>query len=265
MVKLVLWAEGKRAPSGIRKLLTALSERLQLGNAVDWTKDMSVKKMLKGLEQERRELLGDEDESVEREALPLGVVKKFYLEKPENMRMIVWVCNRVLILMGFATMRRPGEWEQVKRKHVRFEQQTGYVYMIRLKKTKTLKKGRTIVVDPTGGLFCPVTALKIYMERLPGNDDDALFPDMGKGSINMKKGITPDAVSKVVTLAAAFAGVDGRFTGHSLRIGGATAALQGGATVEQIRAVGDWSSDAVWLYLWGVGAAAAGVRKAMGL
>lgn len=54
-------------------------------------------------------------------------------------------------------------------------------------------------------------------------------------------------------------------SGDSLRIGGATAALQGGATVEQVRATGDWTSDAVNLYMRAVGAARSGITTKMGL
>lgn len=56
---------------------------------------------------------------------------------------------------------------------------------------------------------------------------------------------------------AQMVGLTGRFTGHSIRIGGATAAVQAGMTMAQIRAIGDWESHAVLVCLRAVGAASA--------
>jgi hypothetical protein len=57
----------------------------------------------------------------------------------------------------------------------------------------------------------------------------------------------------------------GTFSGHSFRIGGATAAVAGGMEVGLIAATGLWRSDAVLLYLRSIAAAAAGMTAAMGL
>ncbi len=71
------------------------------------------------------------------------------------------------------------------------------------------------------------------------------------------------SISSVVKRVAHYAGLKGRYTGHSLRIGGATAAMQGGMTMAQIRSIGDWVSHAILLYLRAVGAAASGASMKM--
>jgi len=72
------------------------------------------------------------------------------------------------------------------------------------------------------------------------------------------------SISAVVKRVAEHAGLDGNYSGHSLRIGGATAAVAGGMSMEQIRAIGGWESDAVFLYLRAVGPAMAQASKRMG-
>lgn len=56
----------------------------------------------------------------------------------------------------------------------------------------------------------------------------------------------------------AAAGLMGRFTGHLLHIGGATAALHGGMSIAMIRSIGNWESKAALLYLWSIASARAG-------
>lgn len=61
--------------------------------------------------------------------------------------------------------------------------------------------------------------------------------------------VSTSAFSKWEKQVAEFAGLRGRFSGHSVRIGGATAAMEGSMTLAQIRAIGDWESKTVLLYL----------------
>lgn len=63
---------------------------------------------------------------------------------------------------------------------------------------------------------------------------------------------------------AGAAGFTGDFTGRSLRVGGATAALAAGWSSEQIKSVGRWASDAVALYFRTEPLARMGASRAMG-
>ncbi|CAG8658298.1 36850_t:CDS:2, partial [Racocetra persica] len=63
------------------------------------------------------------------------------------------------------------------------------------------------------------------------------------------KKVSVSAVGSIVKRFAEHVGLNGRFTAHSLRIGGATAAMAAGISLTQIRAIGGWDSKAVMLYL----------------
>jgi hypothetical protein len=88
--------------------------------------------------------------------------------------------------------------------------------------------------------------------------EDPLFPTI-TGSI-----LKAQAIVKRV---AQYAGLVGRYSGHSLRIGGATAALQGRImmSMEQIRSIGNWESRAVLFYPRSVTAANSNASIKMGL
>ncbi|MET8162267.1 tyrosine-type recombinase/integrase [Sphaerisporangium sp. NPDC005289] len=53
--------------------------------------------------------------------------------------------------------------------------------------------------------------------------------------------MTPEAIADVVARIAAAAGLEGRWTGHSLRRGFATAARRAGANLERIGRHGGWA------------------------
>ena len=76
--------------------------------------------------------------------------------------------------------------------------------------------------------------------------------------------MTPAAVNSVVKRLAQHLQLDGKYSGHSLRIGGATAAMEAGLTLEQIQAIGGWNSPAVHRYLRLVGTAQMGTSEKMG-
>jgi site-specific recombinase XerD len=95
-----------------------------------------------------------------------------------------------------------------------------------------------------------VRILDQYLGEFDLQQEDWLFPSMrGRGAISSQ------AVNALVKRVAQHAGLEGRYSGHSMRIGGATAALQGGMTMEQIRSIGEWESKAILFYLRSVAAA----------
>ena len=76
--------------------------------------------------------------------------------------------------------------------------------------------------------------------------------------------MTVGAVGAIVKRIAGNAGTKGRFTAHSIRISSATAAMEAGLSLTQIRAIGGWDSKAVMLYLRSVGTAKLQFSKKMG-
>ncbi len=123
------------------------------------------------------------------------------------------------------------------------------------------RHGKTIPIEPSGDpLTCPVRVIDSYLMLDEGENREALLFPTVKGTP-----LKTASVSAIVKRVAMNAGLEGRFSGHSLRIGGATAALQGGMTMEHIRSIGDWESKAILFYLRSVGAANIGASTKMGL
>ncbi|CAG8783272.1 5079_t:CDS:2, partial [Cetraspora pellucida] len=71
-------------------------------------------------------------------------------------------------------------------------------------------------------------------------------------------------VSAIVKRIAENAGLQGRFTAHSIRIGGATAAMEADMSLAQIQAIRGWDSKSVMLYLRTVGTTNLMFSKKMG-
>lgn len=189
--------------------------------------------------------------------LPSSAIE-FYCKSGNESAHWLWIRNKAILTLGFRLMRRPGELGWLKKKHVRFE---GNHMNVKIPKSKTdqEQKGRWIVVDRTFGAACPVRCMEEWLELSAEDGREELFYGAHGGKL------TAAAVGQLVKKVAELASLTGRFTGHSLRIGGATAALKGGLSIDQIRSVGDWKSDAVLLYLRSVAVAELGASKCMGL
>jgi hypothetical protein len=124
------------------------------------------------------------------------------------------------------------------------------VIMMRpLKKKVGQRKTVPVVLRSGGSLIDPVIELWNLFERDPLREGEAaadrpLFRDTATGDAFRVKDIR-----RVVKWLMASIGLDpARFGAHSLRIGGATAALAAGVAPAQIRLLGRWSSDVAELY-----------------
>ena len=99
--------------------------------------------------------------------------------------------------------------------------------------------------------MCPVEALSELQKQHPerfGSGSEALKP------LFRRKSGAPILASQVKTLlelAAEAVGLPAdRYGSHSLRIGGASALLHGGVSIEIIKRWGRWVSDSFQRYLW---------------
>ena len=122
---------------------------------------------------------------------------------------------------------------------------------VRMRKRKDLrvlrgKQSRVVIAGGSGGWFDPVEELMewIRVRRAAGLPDDGpLFCHMDGSSFTVAE------VRAMVKLVMESAGLDpGLFGAHSLRIGGATAALAAGVPPTMIRLMGRWSSDIYEIY-----------------
>ena len=104
-----------------------------------------------------------------------------------------------------------------------------------------------IVRLPPGHLLCPVQAYERHVRLFPAPPSSLAFL--------YSKGVLPSPITHAVFTAKlrrslCSAGLQpSQYSGHSFRRGGATYAFRCGAPVELISLQGDWSSDAVHLYI----------------
>ena len=128
----------------------------------------------------------------------------------------------------------------------------GTVYMVLLMRPAKRHPGQAknvpILIAAGGSLLDPVRLMQRYFAMDPVSPEDAattpLFRRRATGSA-----IRVREVRSVVQRLMAALGLDARrFGAHSLRIGGATAALAAGLTPAAIRAAGRWSSDVYQIY-----------------
>ncbi len=112
------------------------------------------------------------------------------------------------------------------------------VIRIKIKQSKTdrLRKGAFVVLESTEGDICPVRAvLRFMIDRRAGPGPFFSGSEMG--------GLTRREFVKEVKEALERKGISSEgISGHSFRIGAATAAAAGGASDEEVKALGRWRS-----------------------
>ena len=119
------------------------------------------------------------------------------------------------------------------------------VCRIFLRRSKTDQEGRGVFIylGKTDSPLCPVTALTNYMAVRPG-PPGALFVSQDGSPL------TRDAFVSAVKQALLSAGIDNSaYSGHSFRIGAATAAARAGIPAFLIKLLGRWESEAFQLYV----------------
>ena len=115
---------------------------------------------------------------------------------------------------------------------------------VRIKQSKTdpFRRGVTIFLGRTDLPLCPVAALLVYLAvRGPGEGPLFRFKD--------GRALTRSRLVAVVRDALARAGLKPEdYSGHSFRIGAATTAAACGVSVDTIKTLGRWRSQAYQLY-----------------
>jgi hypothetical protein len=117
--------------------------------------------------------------------------------------------------------------------------------ILRLKRSKTDTKheGVDIVLPATGTATCPYAALRELFHRDPKNLTSPLF-QMRDGEPITRDWMITRLHKRLRTTSNSSKG----YSGHSFRRGGAQAAADNGLLVEDIKAIGRWSSDAAHRY-----------------
>ncbi|CAG8856690.1 7265_t:CDS:1, partial [Gigaspora margarita] len=113
-----------------------------------------------------------------------------------------------------------------------FREENGLLW-ISINRSKTDQQGveKFIPIELTNSRFCPIRLWKQYL-RVRGNSGKIAFLSNKNGKL------TVGAISSIIKRIANHAGLKGRYTSHSLRIGRATAAMKAGLSLPQIMAIG---------------------------
>ena len=126
------------------------------------------------------------------------------------------------------------------------------IQMRPLKKERMRKhKGVTIVLAEGGSILDPVKALWRMLELDPVDDDEEATTPLFRHTRGKRVGeaVSTDEVCDIVKQLMASVGLDPKEYGaHSLRIGGATAALAAGLDAAVIKVLGRWDSDVYEIY-----------------
>ncbi len=248
----IAWLDLTGVGQSARVALAAIAAAHKDGGLPDPTCSHVVRNTLNGLE---RQLAQEKQPKRPREGLPVDALHTWIALQGGGCS--TWKRDAALVGIGLRTMRRASEIAALQLEDVQFKADGLLWIRIRKSKTDQLAKGLEIPVEATGSNWCPHRLLRMYLEER-GSAAGPLFLS------NQGKQLSTSAISSIVKRVAALAHLPGRYSSHSLRIGGATAAMIAGLSLEQIKAIGNWQSEAVMRYLRLTQTAFLDVSKRMG-
>lgn len=255
LVSCLVWLELSNSLAACSDVLAAVSKEHLEAQLPDPSKQYRVKKVYRALLKEYKK---DKDPEWPRDPLPVSALKIFIDNKPQYISEDFWIRDAALVAIGLRTMRRPGELCKLRIKDIKFGKKLCWV-RIASSKTDQFANGRFIPIEYTNSHYCPARLLKKYLIIRPKTSDDKpLFISRQGNQLSV------GAIGAIVKRMAKNANIHGRYTAHSIRIGGATAAMEAGLSLAQIRAIGGWDSKAVMLYLRSVGTTSLRVSDKMG-
>jgi len=222
--------------------------------------DISADNLVGDIKKAAERVMGEKKSSKEeRLPFPIQALRHFRLFRPVDYPIQLWRRDSALMMLGLRCMRRANELAAIRRKHIT---RIGEKFFLKVPSQKNDQKavGVRIAIEPSGDpLTCPVLLLEEYLASKIWEPGDFLFTNSKGGQISS------GAISKLVKRMVESAGFEGRYSSHSLRIGGATAAMEGGLTLEQIMSIGNWRSEsAATMYLRALGAAKSQASVKMG-
>jgi site-specific recombinase XerD len=216
--------------ASIRRRINALSTIYRLGRLEDTTKDPDVTLAMKRMHRK----LG----RAQRQAKPLT---KLYLDKmieaqddsPRGLR------NKILLLMGYETMRRRAELVGFE-----FEDVTCLLNgkpALRLKFSKADQYGEGRLIE----ISAELNELIKDWQALVGEEGKILRSIDRYGNIGKK--LEPSAISYILrqiqtNITQPSNKKPRQWTGHSFRVGAAVDLVESGYSIEQVMRKGDWKS-----------------------
>lgn len=157
-----------------------------------------------------------------------------------------------MIMLAFCGFLRFAELANIKRSDLQF---FGWYMKINITKSKTdqLRNGRSVLISRLDKGYCPVALTQIYLVMVGINDNDScyIFRNLAVSNgvvTGLRKADKPmlyTTARQVVKAKFASLDIDTSNLGlHSLRSGGATAAVRNGVPERLLQRHGRWSSEA---------------------
>lgn len=161
------------------------------------------------------------------------------------------IITRTVLLTGFWGLARLGELTYnrdhpdifIRRKDVSFnETYTHAKIRVRLAKTAAPGEDQFIRLSKQPNVLDPCGALRQLLRQVPGKDTDPLFPDR-RGNLPIKR-------ESILILFEQFKPQTGpSWSGHSLRIGGASLRSHYGCSIKSLQRAGRWKSSCYKFYV----------------
>lgn len=147
--------------------------------------------------------------------------------------------DNALLQIGFFGALRRSELVGIEYEHIRWDK-AGIEILLPTSKTDQLHEGQYCAIPYGNELLCPVTALKIWLDK-SGIHSGALFRRISHQQIGVHP-LTALSVNHILKKCAQAAGlIDiNSLSSHSLRRGLATSAANAGAPLQAIMRAGRW-------------------------
>jgi len=157
--------------------------------------------------------------------------------------------DKALLLIGFAGAFRRSELVSLQVKDVHLVAE-GIVINLRRSKTDQIGKGRDIAIPRVRGKYCPVKALREWL-NFSGIVNGAIFRRVSRYGQVMNHGLSGPSVALIVKQHAKSVGLDAsQYSGHSLRAGFVTSAAKSGVSSWKIcQQTGHQSSEVMQRYI----------------
>lgn len=152
---------------------------------------------------------------------------------------ITGIRDRAILLLGFAAALRRSEIVDLKVNDLEFSPDG---VLVHIRKSKTDQEGQgTIIAVPRGGKLQPVEAIEAWLAAAKVTNSLAkvttgpLFVSIDRHGNVSPKALSDKSIADIVKRYAAAAGLDPKiFSGHSLRAGFVTSALEHGADLFKV-------------------------------
>ena len=228
-------AESGRAPATVRLDRAAIGAAHRAVEAVDPTASRAARRALRSIgttysDRGRGQVDGLNCEDVDRTAA---------LAQGDGS--LAGVRDAALLLLGSDALLRVSELAALVVSDLCMKPDGSGTITVRRSKTDQQGRGHVRYVGrPT------VEAVQRYL-KAAGTEAGALFFAVNKGRA-VRTGLGVRSIRRIITQRAAAAGIVGRISGHSLRVGAVQSLVAAGASLIDLQRAGDWKSPSMPAY-----------------